>query len=280
VIAFAGSLSVHGAVVLAVLLHFLGGSRGGGEEGKRGAGGTTIDISLAGGPSAPAPTLTTPPAPSAPPKTAAREGPAPELRRAPPAKPAPAHEAKAASTGESDATESGQLPGIIATGPTLGVGGDTIAGQRALLPHAVTCSDPVAGRWEALKYSPMQSDWVHFELTVRRGAGGVLSGTILSHTWSGTPFDREPPGCSLGSFDLTVSMNASGRADAAGRITFGSSAYSLVTVRCATLGNSYAPDNFSGTIDPARQEFQSVNNDGFNDINAPYVFRRIGCLDK
>ncbi len=90
-------------------------------------------------------------------------------------------------------------------------------------------------------------------------------------------FDRVPPGCALGGFDMTVSMNALGRADA-GRITFGSSRYSVVANRCFSPDASYAPDHFSGTIDAARQEFQSLNNDGFNDINAPYVFRRTGCL--
>lgn len=270
---------VHGAIALALLFHFGGGARGGGENGRSGAGGQTIDVSLAGGSAAPAPS--TPPAPTAPPAktTPEKQGPAPEVRRAPAVQAAPAHQANAQSQGESNATESGQLPGIIAVNPGRGVGGDTIAGQRALLPHAMTCSDPIAGHWEALKYNPMQGDWVHFQLTVRRGPGDVVSGTILSHTWSGTPFDSTPPGCPLGGFDLTVSMNAMGRADSAGRITFGSSSYSIVAVKCASLDNSYAPDNFSGTIDGARQEFQSVNNDGANDVNAPYVFRRTACLN-
>jgi hypothetical protein len=39
----------------------------------------------------------------------------------------------------------------------------------------------------------------------------------------------------------------------------------------------YRPDHFTGTIDPAIQEFQSVNNDGGRAVNDPMVFRRIAC---
>jgi hypothetical protein len=185
----------------------------------------------------------------------------------------------ASATGSAETTNGGKLAGPVRIGaPNLGPGGDTVEGQRALLPRATTCSDPVAGKWEALKFNPRRSDWVRFTLSVRRAEGGTLSGTILSHTWGGTMFDRDPPGCSLGGFDLTVSMNATGRADVTGRITFGASHYSVISNRCFTLDAAYAPDNFSGTIDVARQEFQSLNNDGAWDVNAPYVFRRTGCL--
>jgi hypothetical protein len=42
----------------------------------------------------------------------------------------------------------------------------------------------------------------------------------------------------------------------------------------------YHPDHFTGTIDPQREEFQSVNNDGGRAVNDPMVFRRIGCVDQ
>ena len=66
-------------------------------------------------------------------------------------------------------------------------------------------------------------------------------------------------------------------------ITFGSHTHRLVADHCPQLFASsagYAPDNFSGTLDTMRQEFQSVNNDGAYDINTPYVFRRVGCLEE
>ncbi len=263
-----GSTCTHGSLVLALLFGSTGHAGGSGENGHAGAGDTTVDVSIAGAQNqnAPAETATTPPPP--PPEEKAEQAIHVEKRVTPP--PAP--------TGSADTTSTGQLAGPVRIGaPNIGFGGDTVEGQRALLPKATTCSDPVAGKWEALKFQPRRSDWVRFTLNVHRASDGTLSGTILSHTWGGTMFDRDPPGCTLGGFDLTVSMNASGRTDT-GHITFGASQYSLLTNRCFTMGISYAPDNFSGTIDVARQEFQSLNNDGAYDVNAPYVFRRTGCL--
>lgn len=143
----------------------------------------------------------------------------------------------------------------------------------------MTCKDPVVGVWESLKYNPMLGEWVRFSLAIHRSSSGAISGTILSHTWSGNAFDRTPPPCTRGAFDMTVSMSASGRDDGTGGISFGSSRYTLLSSKCYAPESTYAPDSFSGKIDPARQEFQSVNNDGANDVNAPYVFRRTGCLD-
>jgi hypothetical protein len=48
---------------------------------------------------------------------------------------------------------------------------------------------------------------------------------------------------------------------------------------CGSFNFGYNLDNFSGVIDPAIQEFQSVNNDGGESINEPTVFRRIQCFD-
>ncbi|MGH7281901.1 MAG: hypothetical protein ACRELY_10285, partial [Polyangiaceae bacterium] len=145
-------------------------------------------------------------------------------------------------------------------------------------PKAVVCKDPVAGKWEALKFSPIRGDWVHFVLDVHR-EGSFLRGTILSHTWLGSPQDIAPPVCALGGFEMTVSMNATGRVSGDG-ITFEASAFTIVSEPCPQPSYTYAPDHFGGTIDASRQEFQSVNNDGYNEFNAPYVFRRTGCLDE
>ncbi len=287
-----GSTLTHGSVVAALLLRLgAGAAPGGGENGHAGAG-DTVDVSLAG-PASTAPATAAPaePTPPPPPKVAhEQKPPLPPLPKPdpkdepeppPPPEVTPPPVAVSPPGGGADETHSGKLSGPTRFGELgTGLGGDSVEGQRALLPHAATCKDPVAGRWEALKFNPGRSDWVRFTLSVHRGAGGVISGTILSHTWSGGVFDRDPPGCSRGGFDMTVSMNATGHADESGKITFGSSRYSIVAIKCVLLENAYAPDNFSGTIDPARQEFQSVNNDGANDINAPYVFRRTGCLDE
>jgi hypothetical protein len=270
--AIVGSACSHGSVVVAMLFGAAGHTRGASEGGHAGAGDTSIDVSLAGDPE---PTA----APSTPPAQDKAEEKSEDAVEPPrPKQPAVVPREKPSTPrGTADSANGGRLPGPVRVGLPNAGDGETVEGQRALLPSAMRCNDPVQGKWEALKYDARRGTWVHFTLTVRRDASGVTSGTILSRTWAGTMFDREPPPCTFGGFDVTVSMAASGRADATGRITFGSSHYTVVSTRCLTLDTSYAPDNFSGTIDPARQEFQSLNNDGANDINAPYVFRRTGC---
>ena len=175
------------------------------------------------------------------------------------------------STGSDSTTNGGRLPGRIGAG----IDGSSIEGQRALLPRAAVCDDPVAGKWEALKFAPGRFQWVRFLLNVQR-EGTSVHGNILSRSWAGTAFDSVPPPCMPGGYDLTVTMPASGRTNGV-TISFGASRYSVVAETCSTLVVDYYPDNFSGVIDNSRQEFQSKNNDGAVDFNVPYVFRRIAC---
>jgi hypothetical protein len=266
----------HGSVVVAMLFGAGGHARAAGEGGRTGAGDTSVDVSVAGDPQPVSAATSSPP----PPEETKTDDESKEaaLQPRPQQKPTVTREKPATpqtQQGTAESTNGGKLPGPVRVG-TAG-DGETVEGQRALLPSAARCNDPVEGKWEALKYNARISTWVRFTLTLHRDASGALSGTILSRSWGGTVFDREPPPCSFGGFDMTVSMPASGRADASGHITFGSSRYSVVATRCLMLDTSYAPDNFSGSIDGTRQEFQSLNNDGAYDINVPYVFRRTGC---
>ncbi len=294
VIALTLSVFAHGtAAFVALLLHGGSGAHAG-ESGVRGAGDTTIDISVAG----PAASMMvppsraadpTPPAPSSdhvitpplPPPTASAEATQP-----PP--PPLAHQERdqvhqpdpppATGTG-AETTSGGRAAGLTdVMNGVIGGAPNTIEGQRALLPSAMACADPVAGRWEALKYNPIWGDWVHFTLVIH-ATGGALVGTITSRTWSGSPSDSSPPPCGDNSFDIVVQMNGHGHSDSPTRIEFGASSYTITSTRCTTSTLSYSPDRFSGTIDARRQEFQSVNNDGSRDIDAPYVFRRTGCSD-
>jgi hypothetical protein len=265
---FASTLT-HGSLMLTLLLRLHPSTAAGSSaQGRGGAGDTSVDISVAG---ATTTAKAEPASTEAPPEATNEPGLAARVLSAP---------ARPVAAGNAHETHTGALAGPTRIGaPMQGFGGDTIEGQRSLLPGAVTCNDSVAGRWEALKYNPRQGNWVRFTLLVHRSALGAIQGTIVSHTWGGGEWDRIPPACGAAGYDMTFSMIASGRDDAHGRITFGSSSYSVAAVRCPSWNTLYAPDNFSGTIDAARQEFQSVNNDGAFDVNAPYVFRRTGCLD-
>ncbi len=301
-----GSIAMHGSVILAMLFLFLRGGgtgstgnagNGGGEDGHEGAGHTSIDVSLA----SPATTAEAPPTATTPtPPTPIVQPPAvpvvpekaqpddvsdlPPLPKEIPPLPTKPESAN----GKDETTNGGKLPGPTRIGMPGGSGGgsgsgsgfgaDSIEGQRALLPKPAFCKDPIAGFWEALKYSPFRGNWVHFKLTVHR-EGTNVRGTILSHTWSGSARDNHPPGCEFGmGYDITASMNAAGTTNGV-RITFGSSHATILLAQC-TLDADYAPDRFSGIIDDQRQEFQSLNNDGAVDIDVPYVFRRTGCIDE
>ncbi len=226
------------------------------------------------------------------------ESPVPEGETPPQEAPAEAREATevpentasaqtpAVTAGGTDAAETsgGRAAGESVRRLILGSAGlmpSSVEGQRALLPAATMCEDPIAGVWRALKYSPtFGGQWVRFTLRIKR-EGDTLTGTIRSRIWRGSPSDRTPPACRVGQTDTTHAMVATGRAEGTA-ITFGASTHRLVADHCPQLFggvNDYAPDHFSGTIDAMRQEFQSVNNDGAYDVDEPYVFRRIGCLD-
>jgi hypothetical protein len=153
----------------------------------------------------------------------------------------------------------------------------TVAEQRARLPPPATCEHDVEGYWKSHAYNPMFRDWVEFTLEVRTvpAKPGELTGRIVNHTWEGGP-EREQPGpCGpQQSWRARIGMQAKGTYT--GRdITFWGTEWKLDEV----VGWGYNLDRFTGTIDPAIQEFQSVNNDGGRSVNEPTVFRRIGCFD-
>ena len=159
----------------------------------------------------------------------------------------------------------------------------TVAEQRARLPPPANCEHEVEGYWKSHSYSPLFQDWVEFTLEVHTvpGKPGELTGKILNHTWKGGP-DREQPGACDGAQIWRARINMVAKGTYHDReIAFWGTEWKLDQVVCGKLPFSwgYNLDHFTGTIDPAIQEFQSVNNDGGRSINEPTVFRRIGCFD-
>lgn len=156
----------------------------------------------------------------------------------------------------------------------------TVQEQRARLPPPADCPDPVTGVWKSHAYYPGHGQWYIFTLTVRRveGSERQLTGQVHSHYWTGGPGDEEPPPCGPGGYHQTVIMPANGTFDGLD-IEFGGTSWRNDQTFCGPPTSSYYPDRFSGTVDPALEEFQSVNNDGGPMVNYPTVFRRIRCLD-
>ena len=163
-----------------------------------------------------------------------------------------------------------------------GVAPATVQEQRARLPPPATCDDPVEGIWKSHKYDPRFEDWYIFTLRIKRVKGSEtrLEGTVQAHSWTGRPNDSEPPVCRPGLLHWKVAMTAEGTINDR-KIGFRGTSWRLENVLCG-MGpgrGEYNLDNFSGTIDPELQEFQSVNNDGGRSVNDPTVFRRVSCLD-
>lgn len=159
----------------------------------------------------------------------------------------------------------------------------TVEEQRARLPPPAECPDKVEGTWQALVYMAQQRCWYDYTLVIRRSApaagtpGGAIEGEMTSHFWYGAPTEDKPPtSCTPGRREATIDMPGKGTVDAAANVVFGATTFKVGKVSCGSAGG-YRPDSFSGKIDGALQEFQSVNNDGGAAVNEPAVFRRIRC---
>ena len=159
----------------------------------------------------------------------------------------------------------------------------TVEEQRARLPPPADCPDKVEGTWQALVYTAHQTSWYDYTLVIKRSGpadakgSGPIEGEMTSHYWYGGATQDKPPSCVPGGRELTIKMPGKGTIDAHANVAFGATTWSVGSVQCGYVGG-YNPDNFTGKIDPAIQEFQSVNNDGGGAVNEPAVFRRIRCL--
>lgn len=192
---------------------------------------------------------------------------------------APGATEDAAGTGGDDSTAGAQAGDstrdLILGSAGLGMG-DAPAARSALLPNGGRCDDPVAGTWRVQKFRPTDRTWVRFIMRVRR-QGDELSGTITSRIWTGRPSNPSPGECTAFGFDHTWQMTARGRIDGE-RMTFEATRHRLIRQDCPSSARTmYAPDHFTGTVDPMREIFDSTNNDGAFDIDEPYLFRRVSC---
>lgn len=157
----------------------------------------------------------------------------------------------------------------------------TVEEQRQRLPPPATCGDPVEGVWMSHAYYPRYRDWYIFTMEVRRVSAGspLLTGQILAHSWTGSANESAPPACAPGRDRWEVLMPARGRLLPDGTILFGGVSWRTTAIHCGGGPASYNADQFSGRIDPALQEFQSVDNDGGRSVNEPTVFRRVRCFE-
>ena len=158
----------------------------------------------------------------------------------------------------------------------------TVAEQRARLPPPAECVDPIVGTWRGLTWYPHHREWFEFTLEIQRAPGkaGELTGSILAHFWDGTPEVSEPGACTGPGIRVVVRQPAVGTFDGK-QVTFRGTSWKVERVICGQWNGDYAVEQFVGTLEPERQEFQSVNDwsDNDNDDEYPTVFRRIRCAD-
>ncbi len=180
------------------------------------------------------------------------------------------------------------LAAFVVAGAVLSVAGkapaDIVAEQRARLPPPVdpsVCTDSVEGDWLSHAYDARWGEWSMFSLRVRRkpGSASELIVDIANHSWDGTPATPEPPAaCTAGLKHWNVTMTGRGETFPDGRIEIWATSYRIEHIYCDRW-DRYNLDHFTGRIDAALQEFQSVNNDGGRSVNDPTVFRRVRCLE-
>jgi hypothetical protein len=160
--------------------------------------------------------------------------------------------------------------------------GSTIDEQRALLPPAASCDDPVVGVWQAHNYRTRQGHWAEHSIEVRRASpsSNDLVGRALYPGWSGSPEVLDSPGCDRTEHRVEVAMPARGRNSGLDVEFWGVEPWEIQHMHCGDSGSfCYNLDHFSGTIDPEIQQFQSVNNDGELPVDERVVFRRIRRLE-
>lgn len=181
-----------------------------------------------------------------------------------------------------------RIAAVVLAGTVLAVAGrapaDMVSEQRARLPPPVdpsVCSDDVEGDWLSHDFDTRWDEWSMFSLRLRRKPGSTreLIVDIGNHSWDGTPASSEPPArCTPGLKHWNVVMTGRGEVFPDGRIEIWATSYRIEHVFCDRWAR-YNLDHFTGRIDAALQEFQSVNNDGGRSVNEPTVFRRVRCLE-
>ena len=157
----------------------------------------------------------------------------------------------------------------------------TVTEQRNRLPPPAqpeTCADPVQGVWRSHTYYPRQGQWYTFTLTIRRD-GDALQGDIDLRAWDGKSTNPEVVPCRGAHRDFAVAQPAAGQVDGL-KLDFHGTSWTYGQTFCGNPSGGYILDTFLGTIDPALQEFQSVNRYNFNGtmVEDVTVFRRVQCF--
>jgi hypothetical protein len=153
----------------------------------------------------------------------------------------------------------------------------TVAEQRARLPPAAECRDPLAGVWRAHLYRPNEGRWAINTMELRWSADHTkLLSSYENHFWNGGPDDGEPPPCRPGLYRRISSSTGEG-SFAAGILKVRGTQLGPDRAVCGSATFQRALGVLEGTLDPEGNEFRSQMSSRFGVY--PIVWRRIRCLD-
>jgi len=152
--------------------------------------------------------------------------------------------------------------------------------QRARLPPPAPCTDPVEGVWMSHAWYPHIGHWYIFKMEIHRvpRSPTALTGAIHAHYWPGEQ-NVEPPVCGAVEWRRAISAVTATGTIVGNRLQFRGTRLGPIQLLCGpppTTENVLA--TWTGTLDPALHEFQSVLDAGPTWVAVPTVFRRIRCL--
>ena len=134
------------------------------------------------------------------------------------------------------------------------------------------CPDPVAGLWLARRFDGVK--WYEHRVSLERRAG-VLACHQESRSWPGEAADVSPPRCPTGGFayhDVRLTCEAIERPPL---LELRSVTMDVERHTCDEPIPGYNLDHFRGAL--RGNSWDTVNNDGGDDIDKPYMFRRVSC---
>lgn len=155
-------------------------------------------------------------------------------------------------------------------GPTATV---TLAPDAAVAETG--CPDPIVGVWTARRFDG--ATWYEHRLTFMR-VGGALTCAQESRSWLGTIDNALPPPCSRAGHPATSYHHVTLRCDvieAPPQLMVRSREILQNIHTCNDEVVGYNLDSFAGN--PVGNTWSTVNNDGGDDVDMPYRFRRLSC---
>ncbi|MBK9036549.1 MAG: hypothetical protein IPL61_35755 [Myxococcales bacterium] len=134
------------------------------------------------------------------------------------------------------------------------------------------CPDPVVGLWVARRFDGVK--WNEHRLRLDR-QGGQLTCAQESRSWYGDATSVAPPPCPRGGVSYHLVYLSCAPVEQAATLDVRSVTILSESHTCADEFPGYNLDHFTGELHD--NTWTSSNNDGGDDLDKPYTFRRLSC---